>query len=237
MSGTSMACPHVAGIAALALQAQPSLSSDAVRSRIVSMGIDGVVTATVNGNNEPNLMAHISSSALDHPNDGTDYVPVEMPQAEQQPATDDESNIFATFLKSLWHWLTGHGWTVQQSASVTHASNCGDIRVQIRPDSRSFETSWKVVVRAWGCRLPRHVKPARHLAHTRADPSHAAVVLTHCRPHLACRALFTAYLAEQREADDTVVMHGDFNDGRHDVTQCLPYGKYIFSIFDAGGAP
>ena len=56
ISGTSMASPHVAGIAALALAATPTATPQQVRDRIVASGTTGVVTGA--GAGSPNVLAH-----------------------------------------------------------------------------------------------------------------------------------------------------------------------------------
>ncbi|KAL6922902.1 hypothetical protein ACHAP8_011539 [Fusarium lateritium] len=60
MSGTSMACPHVAGLA-LYLQVKENLSSpDAVTKRIKALGTSGQITGRLNGS--PNLVAFNGAS-------------------------------------------------------------------------------------------------------------------------------------------------------------------------------
>ncbi|KAG8461005.1 hypothetical protein KFE25_010756 [Diacronema lutheri] len=58
--GTSMACPHVAGICARLLGAAPTLSATAVSERVLAMATAGLLTATAPRNNEPNLLAHVA---------------------------------------------------------------------------------------------------------------------------------------------------------------------------------
>ena len=55
ISGTSMATPHVTGIAALALAATPGLSPQQVRDQIVASGTTGVVSGA--GSGSPNVLA------------------------------------------------------------------------------------------------------------------------------------------------------------------------------------
>ncbi|WP_309895281.1 S8 family serine peptidase [Archangium sp.] len=54
MSGTSMASPHVAGVAALYLQNNPTATAQAVRDALVAGGITGVVSGA--GTGSPNVL-------------------------------------------------------------------------------------------------------------------------------------------------------------------------------------
>lgn len=56
ISGTSMASPHVAGVAALYLQANPGASPSSVRDTIVSTGTTGVVVDA--GSGSPNVLLY-----------------------------------------------------------------------------------------------------------------------------------------------------------------------------------
>lgn len=61
LSGTSMACPHVAGLA-LYLQVLEGLSTPAaVTNRIKALGTSGRITGTLNGS--PNLVAYNGNGA------------------------------------------------------------------------------------------------------------------------------------------------------------------------------
>jgi len=55
-SGTSMACPHVSGAAALLLSASPSMSPDAVKAALVAQATSGKVQDAKNGS--PNLLLY-----------------------------------------------------------------------------------------------------------------------------------------------------------------------------------
>jgi len=56
LSGTSMASPHVAGVAALYRQANPSASSTAVRDAIVNNATTNVITNV--GTGSPNRLLY-----------------------------------------------------------------------------------------------------------------------------------------------------------------------------------
>lgn len=64
MSGTSMACPHVSGFAAMLLQADPTLKPEQVRSLIKGDGVPGVIGA---GPGSPDLMLYVDPNATDFP--------------------------------------------------------------------------------------------------------------------------------------------------------------------------
>lgn len=65
MSGTSMACPHVSGAAALLLDEDPTLSSSEVLEKLYSMAEDGVITDLKEG--DTNRLLYVGSDASSHP--------------------------------------------------------------------------------------------------------------------------------------------------------------------------
>lgn len=62
-SGTSMAAPHVSGVAALIWGAAPSLSASTVESRLLSQAVSGVVSGA--GAGSPNLLASVTTINAD----------------------------------------------------------------------------------------------------------------------------------------------------------------------------
>lgn len=59
-SGTSMACPHVAGAAALLLQAAPGLSPEEVKAKLVADATSNVVTGVPGSPASPNLLLYVA---------------------------------------------------------------------------------------------------------------------------------------------------------------------------------
>jgi hypothetical protein len=59
LSGTSMATPHVAGVAALLLQATPTATPDQVRAAIVTRAVPGVLGDILTEYGDPNLLLQV----------------------------------------------------------------------------------------------------------------------------------------------------------------------------------
>jgi subtilisin family serine protease len=84
ISGTSMSAPHVAGVAALYLQANEAATATAVHDAVVSNGTPGVVGRS--GPRSPNLLVHslFGTTSVDDPEDTDDPEdpgdPVEPPE-------------------------------------------------------------------------------------------------------------------------------------------------------------
>ena len=65
VSGTSMATPHVAGIAAQLIALNPAMSATTVRSNLISMGTTGVISGLDSAS--PNRLAYLNPSLTSNP--------------------------------------------------------------------------------------------------------------------------------------------------------------------------
>ncbi len=125
LSGTSMASPHVAGVAALYLQANPSATPADVRNAIVGGATQGVVTGSNSANN------HLLYSLIS----GTPPPPPPPPD-ETAPAID-------AFTVSN---LSGGRWTqAQVSWSVSDDRALASVRVDLMNGSSVVATSTTTV--------------------------------------------------------------------------------------------
>ena len=106
MSGTSMAAPHVAGVAALYLQLNPGASPSSVRNAIVDGASQGVVTNSLSTNN------HLLYSLL------SDYTPPPPPPADDiAPAID----MFVVTNISSGRWTQARvDWSVSDNQGLSN---------------------------------------------------------------------------------------------------------------------
>ncbi len=124
LSGTSMASPHVAGVAALYLQANPSASASEVRDAIVGGATQGIVTSSLTANN------HLLYSLLT----GTPPPP---PPADDVPPSIDVFNVTN---------LSGGRWTeAQVDWSVSDNQGLASVRVELMNGSSVVVTSTTTV--------------------------------------------------------------------------------------------
>jgi hypothetical protein len=92
LSGTSMASPHVAGVAALVLETTPAALPGTVFSTVVEMATSGVLSSL--GTGSPNLLlfadAAMEAAPAPAPAPDPDPEPVPGPDPEPEPEPDPE---------------------------------------------------------------------------------------------------------------------------------------------------
>jgi subtilisin family serine protease len=125
-NGTSMAAPHVSGVAALGLSVAPSLSTDALKSRILARGVTlpGVVGKTVTGKlvNAMRVADVVGPTALPVDrhgiNVGSTIGSSVSTTLAWPPATDDHSGVSSYIVRRR----VGSGsWTILASALTTRS--------------------------------------------------------------------------------------------------------------------
>ncbi len=128
LSGTSMASPHVAGVAALYLQANPTASTSAVRNAIVSGATQGVVTSSLSANNHL-LYSLISSSVTEPP--------------PPPPPSSDPINLTVRGYKVKGAWTADLTWTGATSTSVDVKHNGSRVATVQNTGSYTYRMSNK----------------------------------------------------------------------------------------------
>jgi subtilisin family serine protease len=125
-NGTSMAAPHVSGVAALGLSVAPSLSTDALKSRILARGVTlpGVVGKTVTGKlvNAMRVADVVGPTALPVDrhgiNVGSTIGSSVSTTLAWPPATDDHSGVSSYIVRRR----VGSGaWTILASSLTTRS--------------------------------------------------------------------------------------------------------------------
>ncbi|MCB0078295.1 MAG: S8 family peptidase [Anaerolineales bacterium] len=131
ISGTSMASPHVAGVAALYLQSNPSASATTVRNAIVNGGTTGVVSNA--GSGSPNVLLYSLITG-----GGTNPTPTPPPAPTSTPAP----NPTATPPPSGGNVLQNPGFESGPGVAWSESSSGGYTIVSTsRPRSGSY-SAW-----------------------------------------------------------------------------------------------
>jgi hypothetical protein len=178
MSGTSMAAPHVAGVAALYLQENPAAAPAAVRDAIVAQSTPGLVSSA--GTGSPNLLLYSTSATTTAP----PVVTVTAPNGGEK--------LFTT-VSSVVRWTVEQGDSVE-SFDVQVSGNNGGTYSSI-PGCTGLQPSARQCV--WSSPSPAstaaHVRVvARHSGTSSSDASDAVFTITSAAPALTVTSPNTA---------------------------------------------
>ncbi len=124
ISGTSMAAPHVAGVAALRLQRSPSASPEAIGAAVLADATSGRVTSA--GTGSPNLLLHSPVGTVAAPEEPTPPPGGATPTADFSTSCSAATCAFtgSDATATTWQWSLGNGSTATttRTASTTYTA-------------------------------------------------------------------------------------------------------------------
>lgn len=137
MQGTSMAAPHVAGVAALYLEAHPTASAQAVHDAIVSGATQGIVARAYDTNNHL-LYSRVDGDSTAPPPPSTNadpyadftYACTDLTCVFTDTSYDDDGSIASR----AWSFGDGTSSTVQGPSHTFASSSTYTVRLQVVDD-------------------------------------------------------------------------------------------------------